>query len=666
MQDTRPVAAQDTETGLIRQGCLAPPLVCVSFWSTHRPQPDLLRWDDAKQAVAADFTQAAEGRRVIVGQNFAYDVGVYMAKWPDLIPLFFAAYDADGVRDTMLNEKILDLAQGQLGFHDTPDGKKKVWYSLDAIAQRRGRPPMDKGADGWRLRYIELINMPVADWPDRARDYAMRDAKDTGEIDAEQHRDAAELERKWGIKDILTPGYEQARAALALHLMSCRGMLTDPELVTKMQHALEAERDRLYATLKAADMINKTGGILQKPLREKIEAFALNVATSIWESGHECDVETLIERTPKGGVSIAAEHLNRIVMDDFGGAAGDPIFSTYVRYKKIEKTLNTYVAKLSMGFEHPIQPRVNSMLETGRTSMRGWVGQADFGGDKFKGFSWQTVPKQFPLPGFGTVHNCAIPRPGYEYVAADYSVAELRSFGQLLYDTFGGVSVFADLFREDPKADPHAHFAASLMDITPAEALALKAKGELTARKEAKIGNFSFAGGMGVRSFCARQAKTYYETDGIEGALFNFVRGQALRDGWLEHWQVEPYFDWVTEKTKWGPGQFRDADTPYALVRGGCRFTDGSNHGFQTKTARGALRAGWYLVRAMYAQPESPLFGSRLNNFIHDEWLSEVPKGTGKELTGPEISRIMVDAMQEVTPDVAAIVDYDVTERWTK
>lgn len=660
--------ALDTETGLIGQGNLAPELVCASYadLSNLAEGGRLQRHDECKALVASAFTRAAEGRTVIVGQNFAYDAAVFMRRFPDLIPLIFDAYDADGITDTGLNEKLLDLAKGCLGFHFVDGKRRKVYYSLDAISQRRGFGAMDKGDDGWRLRYMDLYDVPLHDWPERAVDYAKTDAVRTLQVYLQQLDDEKALESR-NMGNVLYSGFERARAAMALHLMSCHGILIDRGRAERLESALVIERDRLYAILTAEDMLNHTGGIKQKPLMDRVRYFAQREFDALdpTEQLAYDGPEDFIELTETGRVALAAEHLNRYVMDNLGGAASDPLFASYVRYKKIEKCLNTYAVKLKHGYTYPLQPRVNSLLETGRTSMPGkWRGLD-------VGFSWQTVPRTLPIQvdGVKSMHNCVRPRDGNKIIDADYSVAELRSLGQVCLNLFGA-SKFAEFFQADPNGDPHAKYAASLMGIPFEEALRLKAEGRLKARQDAKASNFGFPGGMGEHTFMRTERKKYYETEGRQGGLYDKARARHLRDGWIQEWGVKPYFDHIEAATKWGSGQFQSFVS--GRWRGGCGFSDGANNFFQSMTADGALRAGWVLAKHMYdprpldsGSPWGVLFGSRLLMFIHDQWAIEGPEDFAEDIA-KALSEVMEDSMRVFTPDVPAVAEAQVLDRWAK
>jgi DNA polymerase I-like protein with 3'-5' exonuclease and polymerase domains len=77
---------------------------------------------------------------------------------------------------------------------------------------------------------------------------------------------------------------------------------------------------------------------------------------------------------------------------------------------------------------------------------------------------------------------------------------------------------------------------------------------------------------------------------------------------------------------------------------------------FQGLAADGAKLALWKLWRAGY----------RLVNIIQDEILVELPEQTNLALHAEIVRRIMIEAMQQVVPDVQIDVQYSVSEIWAK
>jgi len=101
----------DSETCLFRPGCMAPPVVCVTYAGKSMQGevlPGILHWTQAEPLLGSCF----ENQRLVIGQNIAYDACCFMAQWPDLVPLIFQAYQEDRVSDTKVRQQLLDIAAG--------------------------------------------------------------------------------------------------------------------------------------------------------------------------------------------------------------------------------------------------------------------------------------------------------------------------------------------------------------------------------------------------------------------------------------------------------------------------------------------------------------------------------------------------------------------------
>jgi hypothetical protein len=143
-----------------------------------------------------------------------------------------------------------------------------------------------------------------------------------------------------------------------------------------------------------------------------------------------------------------------------------------------------------------------------------------------------------------------------------------------------------------------------------------------------------------------------------------------LRDAWRAEWpEAKDYFAWVNSKLS-GP---RDSQKGHAVhfgsgrVRGNIPYTVYCNTFFQGLAADAAKAAGFEIAREMYSVPDSPLFGSRLVNFVHDEFIAEVPEVP--ELAHAAAFRlrdIMVAEAQKRIPDIRITAEPALMRRWYK
>ena len=138
----------------------------------------------------------------------------------------------------------------------------------------------------------------------------------------------------------------------------------------------------------------------------------------------------------------------------------------------------------------------------------------------------------------------------------------------------------------------------------------------------------------------------------------------VLKAQWLDAYpEMKWYFSARGQETSSGPytveqpwsGRFR-CDTGYC---------DGLNTRFQGRTADGAKQAMWEIAREMYAVPSSPLFGTRMVAFVHDEWVCEGPAAAAAA-AAERLVVLMVEGMSKVCPDVPHLADPCISRRWNK
>lgn len=599
------VLGWDTETCLIRPARQAPELVCVSF-STG----DLVHWRDAEGYLEAMLRSSA----ILVGHNVAYDTSVVAAAFPRLLPLIFEAYEQDRIEDTQIRQKLLDIAGGVYRKYTRTDGQVvKIGYSLDDLAQRHLGRKLDKST--WRLRYGELRDIPVEQWPEGARAYALTDAAVTLDV-----WKAQEPNRAW-----LDDQHRQARAAFWLRLMSCWGLRTDPAAVAEFERRAVSDASRLAQDLerhglKRPDRALKSGkrkGQIVEGARDTKAAAARMTAAF---KGNP-------PRTDAGGVAL--DEASCI-------ASGDQVLVAYAEFASLKKVLSTDVPLVKSGMVTPIHARFEELLETGRTS---------------------SSPNVQNLPVLPGVRECFLPRAGFVFAAADYSGIELRCFAQLCLWYLG----FSELAKVlNAGGDPHLEIAAAVLGISYEEAVRRHAEGDdevYIARQVGKVGNFGFQGGMGVDSFVT-YAKSNYGLD------IPWETANRVREAWRARWPEGPQYLRMI-------GQIVDVPFPQIeqvrsrRFRGGVTYTEAANTGFQGLAADLAKEAGWLIAKACYLDTSSPMFGSRPVLFEHDAFLVEVPEELGHD-AAHELARLMRKGAEPWLPDVPAKAEPVLMRRYSK
>jgi len=112
-----------------------------------------------------------------------------------------------------------------------------------------------------------------------------------------------------------------------------------------------------------------------------------------------------------------------------------------------------------------------------------------------------------------------------------------------------------------------------------------------------------------------------------------------------------------------------DNDEPIVLPysgfrRGRASFCAACNTFFQGPGATIAKYAGWLVMRACYLDP-GPLFGARIVNFVHDDFLIEVDEGAEHE-SAEELKRLMLVGAEPWLKHVKIRVEAVAMRRWSK
>lgn len=611
------VIGWDTETFLIAPGVLSPPLVVLSWADANGA--GLVAAEDAGAWLAAAMARGA----LLVGQNVAFDVAVMLAEFPHLRAAIAAHYRAGLFSDTMLREQLLDIAKGQFRFVEVehPETgevtKQPIDYSLGSIAKRRCAMMLDKSGDSWRLRYSELADVPLEQWPDEARSYAVDDARAARVVWLSQASDDAAA--------TLVDEPAQVRAALALHSLSARGVLVDLGAVDALESGLLAKREASRTALAGLGIYRPDGSRDMSVLRGLVEAAygALGQPVPLTGGG------------AKGAPAIAT---SAAVLKD----SGNPQLIELAEAGKVEKLLTAFIPGMRTGAVSPLTCRYNVLVESGRTSCAGVkVGSV-------KGVQLQQLPRM------GGVRECFIARPGFLLCSVDYDTLELRALAQVCLWLVGW-SAMADCLIATPDYDLHTDLAASMVGADVTEFFARKAAGDAEvklARQRAKPVNFGFPGGLGVDKFCAFAWQQY---------ATRFTREQALaaRSAWRNRWPevvelqrlVGAAIDPVTEVCN-------VLQCHTGRMRGRVRYTEACNTFFQGLAADGAKRA---LFR-VWDEGDGHVYPVA---FLHDEILAEVPEARAAECADL-LARLMVEAMAECIPDVPVTASPALMARWYK
>lgn len=620
-----PLFSFDFETHLIQPGLLAPPIVCGAFApnSCILPRPEALaRVDRALEDPTTTF----------VGANVAYDWGCFLRYRPGALARIWQAYEDGRVWDVLIYATLRAIAEGRLGDKKLlrRDGSaiQTKRYSLEeCVLESLGRRNA-KENDKYRLAYATLEGLPISKWPKEAVQYPLDDAENTLLVAEEQRRGPRHANL-----------VEQCHAAFAAHLGSLWGVRVDPRRVSVLD-------EHVTATMQACDREAKAAGFVREDGTKDTKAVQLAVTTAY--GGNP-------PRTAKGGVSTS-----RDTLED----ADSPALDVLVERSRAEK-LQVYAEALKAQANKPLNVSCNILLSTGRASYQGLI---------------QLIPRK------GGVRQCFVARPGTVWSSVDYAAIEMSTLAQVHLWAIGRSSL-ADAINEG--LDPHWLFGANMTGVSYKDTLkTAKAKGtpEADIRQAAKAANFGFPGMMGPAKFVFAKKKegskvcewiyrdgqcgmeTVREFQGRELDLPMcyrcLVEAKKLRDSYLRQWpEMRLYWTWVEREMATHEGHIQQFVSK--RVRKPSSAPAAANSYFQGLAADGAKAALVAMTKEMYLDSSSPLYGSRLMVFAHDETILEIPEERAHEAAHRQ-AEIMVQEMRRFVPEVRVTAEPALMRRWDK
>jgi hypothetical protein len=636
------ITALDTETHLIKPGCVAPKLVCVTT-SDEDDRHEILNAPDGL-AQARALLEGGE----LVGHHVFFDLCVLAAEDPDLLPLIFKAIDEGRVHCTKIRQMIIDNAEGQLKFifNEETNEYKKQSFSLATLVYRHLSQDIQskkEGDDIWRLRYNELDGVPIEEWPDEAVTYAISDAILTREVFFSQESYCAPRGLPGGTQGEIW----QTQAAWALYLAGAWGVRTDPEAVSKLRVEVEAE----YAEVKA---VAQKWGFVRKGIKESRNITAIREAVEDWYRARERP----FKYTASGKVSTDREQLTEIECEcgfDFKGCncEADGVHRglwAVAEVVRLQKLLSTYIKALERGTDIPLCPSYNPIIETFRTSCS-------------QGMKIDGVPMGTQLqnpPRKHGVRECFVPREGWLFAFCDYDTLEMLTLAQVCLELFGYSNIAEAAWRGE---DFHLALAADMMAIDYADAQARLEDGDelmIDMRQGCKIGNYGFAGGMSWRTFVA-YAKGF-------GAKIDPAMAKKLHAGFRRKWrEMNDYFRFVSSLIGDG-NRAHVVEFPRSkMMRGNVPFCATANGFFQERAAQGAKAALYQVSKECYTDKGSALYGCRPWLFAHDEIGMEIPySGRQASDAALRLQSAMVEQMKSWCPDVPIAATAVMSRRWYK
>lgn len=641
------IVAFDSETWLIAPGRRAPRLVCMTARSSREALPFLV--DSTRKDIIRKSVELwlRDSKTILVGHNMAYDMGVMVQEWPDLLPLVWKAYDDGQVFDTGIIRMLHNIARGWSDYDPTinrpPD------YSLAGLGMTYFGEALEgkHGPDVWRNRYRELDGIPRDQWPQAAVDYALGDADMTYRVFQTQLSE--------GLPPDVLP---QCRAAWALHLMGAWGIRTDGQAVAELEARLEESIERAMVPLREAGIYRqrRKGGK--------------------WSQNKKRTQQLVAEAYERLGQSPPTTDKGNIKTDkETCWDSGDPLLEKLAFLSADQTEMSNFMPSLKAGVKWPINPRWRVLVSTGRTS----CGKPNL----------QNQPRR------NGVRECFIPRPGNVFIACDYATIELRALAQVLLWKYGHSEMANALLAG---RDLHKVTGAMLLGISYEEFERRYKAGDpqaKEARQLSKAINFGFPGGLGPATFISFSRAQTMDAEGnvpayIEALDEDTVRGH--KEAWLGRYpEMEEYFRDAGRTTSEHGGRAPAEQYVSGRIRGNCTYTALCNTYFQGLVADGAKRALYAVQRECYSplctingcdglagshvdsdaglsimcSGRSALFGFRAVAFIHDEIIIEGPEHRAHE-AAKRLEAVMSAEMARYIPDIPVPAEAEVMRRWSK
>lgn len=246
------------------------------------------------------------------------------------------------------------------------------------------------------------------------------------------------------------------------------------------------------------------------------------------------------------------------------------------------------------------------------------------------------------------------------FIDCDYSRLELHCYAQLCLHLFGQ-SRLADMLNSG--IDPLTDLACRMMDppISYEEGLRLKKNEDpvfSNIRTAAKGAMYGFMGMLGPKSFPAYARKAYHiKVTADQTREYKKAWRKAVPESYkYEHWiQQQVTID----------DQFLVKHPITGFIRKAPSITAACNFGFQHLGAAAAGEGMFLVSWACYARPESPLYGARPVNFVHDQILTECSEERGHDALAEQM-RLMALGANRYLPDVPVSVDGKLSTIWSK
>lgn len=676
----------DTETWKIANQ-VAPKTVCYTFcyMNEHGVRKAIMSAADGAQ----ELKKLLLNKKVhFAAHNAAFDFAVCSVQDKQLFALATNAYKQGRVHCTLTRQKMLNCADidgfGEVGIRNALS---------DLVLQYLGLDISDSKSGGWRLRFKELDDTPIAQWPQDAVTYAMDDAEYAAYVLLAQTNEAKLMNQEVLQHDpkskisVLRDAPNQAYIDfIASHISMVHGVRINETRIASAYKGAVEEHDSMIPELLAFGLLrkdqNKSRGyaedksMLQRLIFRALCLLGNEMDPKFYSSGHigklykiSCASGTrdtlndAIESALRRGIKLDGSRFTDLEKEQL--CVIQNLVNTSASAAGFWKEISTFIsaaARAKLNPDSRLRYKLNGLVSTGRTS--------------------SSNPNLQNLPRNGTVRSCIEPTPGHVFLISDYSAAEFRTLGQINQDE-AGYSVIAKEYQADRSFDPHLFAAIRMYKIQKGvEIERADAKKHIKdensdlgkelkkLRQLAKALNFGLAGGLSPEAFISYARGYNFD--------LTLQESQDLCNMWFRVWvEMDEY---KSRRMRKYSGSYAYKSHPcqvYVFPRDGrarfCnRMTVSMNTPFQGLAASGIKAAMRMIFEECHFVKTSPLFGCTITLMIHDELVLEAPHDGSQEslvrlrAAAARFEQLMIAGMEKFTPDVPAEAEVAISTRWTK
>lgn len=651
-------------------------LVCLTYTDGDHPTRLVAR----DEAIRLFYAWLHDPNVRLSGHNVAFDLlacarAVYEEMGEDVTGGMFEAVKAGRISDTQVRAALLYIAGG---------GIPAAGLGLAACCKDLKIANIDeekKVAWSWRRRYAELDGVPASEYPRAAADYAISDTTYTRQLWDKQLELAEEADLLAADGFFVQNERFQVAGALWCAMVGARGIRVDYDWACRMADEYNGREEEAARAMSAT--VDEDGNPCTPLLREDGTMDTAAKRALFLAAFESVNMDPIL--TPGGEVSCAQESLDLLVEND----ATTPMFQQLALYNQAQKFKSAYLAPIleagALGL--PLHHSLNSMVDSGRTSARG---------PNVQNFPARAKAKEKGRAITGDmIRGCFVPREGFVFVAADYTAIELGGLAQVIRNLSGEVDELGQAINAD--LDVHIVMGARMLGVEYAVAKEAYDWGEAwktagcpepgpqasaperahhaalvkfykevkLARQFAKVLNYGAPGGCSANTLRVQGKQ--------QGVIMTAHEADTAMRGWHKSWPAmkSVYFAHINRCEDVRTGMYvceqhgPDRATTGWRRRVTDRYTSACNTFFQGIVADGAKAAGWRIAKAC-ADRRSPLWGSAISLFVHDEFVLETPADMAADASA-ELVRLMVAGMQQFIPDILVKAEPTIyRERWSK